>query len=166
MKILTLENETYEIDYISEQIDDIRYSVLDYSNKNDIDYIFQPLIFLEIFNSPAAVLSVNNKLIKVPLDWNVIIGEPETNDPEVIPVSMLTAGGFKAFCFNPLTSVLPSFYEIRLVNVYNQVKWYSPKLKFGHFLTIPIDDSKNPECIYFIKETNKIPDVLDSSNLW
>lgn len=166
MNILTIDNESYEIDYVSEQIEDVRYSVLDYSNKNDIDYIFQPLVFLEIFNSPAAVLSINNKIIKVPLDWNIIIGEPETNDPEVIPVSMLTTKGFKAFCFNPLTSILPSFHEIRLINVYNQVKWYSPKLKFGHFLTIPIDKSKNPECIYFIKETTKIPEVLDTKQLW
>lgn len=166
MNILTIDNESYEIDYIPEQIDDIRYSVLDYSNKNDVDYIFQPLVFLEIFNSPAAILSVNNTIIKVPLDWSIIIGEPETNDPEVIPVSMLTTRGFRAFCFNPLTSVLPSFYEVRLINVYNQVKWYSPKLKYGHFLTIPISHKKNPECLYFIKETGKIPDVLDTKNLW
>ena len=128
MNILTIDNESYEIDYVSEQIEDVRYSVLDYSNKNDIDYIFQPLVFLEIFNSPAAVLSINNKIIKVPLDWNVIIGEPETNDPEVIPVSMLTTKGFKAFCFNPLTSILPTFHEIRLINVYNHYHFYYSNL--------------------------------------
>lgn len=167
MKILTIDNQQYEIDYVPEQIGDIRYSVLDYSNKNDVDYLFQPLVFLEIFDSPAAILKIGSNKIKVPLDWNIIIGEPETNDPEVVPVSMLTNTGFKSFCFNPLTSMIPSYKDVRLVNVYNQVRWHCPKLKYGHFLTVPIDNKQeNPDCVYFIKETAKIPDVLSSQDLW
>ena len=50
MKVLTLENEPLELDTLPEEIDDIRYSVLDYSDPNDVDYIFVPLVFLESFN--------------------------------------------------------------------------------------------------------------------
>ena len=66
MKILTVENKPYELDFVPEEIDDIRYGVLDYSNKNDADYFFVPLVFLEIFNAPAAVLRIGNHMVKMP----------------------------------------------------------------------------------------------------
>ena len=37
MKILTVENKTYELDDIPDTIEDLRYSILDYSNPR-IDY--------------------------------------------------------------------------------------------------------------------------------
>jgi len=166
MNILTLDNESYNIDFVPEQIDDIRYSVLDYSNRHDVDYVFQPLVFLEIFTAPAAVLNIGGNIINVPLDWNIIIGDTGVGDPEIVPVSSLTTRGFKAFCFNPLSSIIPSYKEVKLVNVFNQMKWYFPKLKYGHFLTTPIEDKEKPECVYFIKEVTKIPDVLESEDLW
>jgi len=166
MNILTLENKSYDIDFVPEQIDDIRYSVLDYSNRHDVDYVFQPLVFLEIFTAPAAVLQIEDKIIKVPLDWHVIIGDTGIGYPEIVPVSSLTTRGFKAFCFNPVSGIIPSFKEIKLVNVYNQIKWYFPKLKHGHFLTTPIEHTKSPECVFFIKEVTKIPEVLESEDLW
>ena len=75
-KILTVENETYDLDFVPEEIEDIRYCVLDYSNPKEADYIFVPLVFLESFNSPAAVLQVGNWNIKIPLDWSLIVCDP------------------------------------------------------------------------------------------
>ena len=37
MKILTVENDSYELDTVPEQIDDIRYCVLDATDKEDVD---------------------------------------------------------------------------------------------------------------------------------
>lgn len=155
-----------EIDKLPEKIDDIRYSVLDYSDKKNIDYVFQPLVFLEIFNSPAALLSVGKSIIKMPLDWSMIVCDGDAGDPEVVPITALNSRGFKAFCFNPLTGFLPSFLDVDIVNIYNDVKWYSPKLKHGHFLSIPITDGEKPICAFFIKDTVKVPDVLDRMELW
>ena len=56
MKILTVENQTYELDDIPDTIEDLRYNILDYSNPGHIDYYFIPLVFLESFYAPAAVL--------------------------------------------------------------------------------------------------------------
>ena len=56
MKILTLDNLSYELDTVPDEIDDIRYSVLDYTDQTDVDYIWVPLVFLESFNAPAAVV--------------------------------------------------------------------------------------------------------------
>ena len=63
MKILTVENKTYELDDIPDTIDDLRYSILDYSNPGHIDYYFIPLVFLESFYAPAAVLQIGQHQI-------------------------------------------------------------------------------------------------------
>jgi len=166
MKILTVENQSYDLDYVPEEIDNIRYCVLDYSNKNEADYFFVPLVFLEIFNAPAAVLKIGNNMVKMPLDWSLIICEPDVGEPEVVPITSLNDRGFHAFTFNPITGFLPKFQEVEITNVFQEVKWHFPKLKYGHLLAVPLDDKEGSQCAFFVKETSKIPDVLDTYHLW
>ena len=166
MKILTVDNQSYELDFVPEEIEDIRYSVLDYSNKNDADYFFVPLVFLEIFNAPAAVLRIGNHMVKMPLDWSLIICEPDVGDPEVVPITSLNDRGFHAFTFNPITGFLPQFQNVEITNVFQEVKWTFPKLKFGHFLAVPLGDEEGSNCAFFVKETSKVPDILDTYYLW
>ena len=66
MNILTHENKTFELNTLPDEIDDLRYGVLDYSDPNNPDYFFVPLIFLENFYSPAAVLKIGNYQIEMP----------------------------------------------------------------------------------------------------
>jgi hypothetical protein len=166
MRILTVENESYELDYVPEEIEDIRYCVLDYSDKNNADYIFVPLVFLESFSCPAAILKIGNNLVKAPLDWSLIVCDPGVVDPEIIPITSLNDRGFKTFVFNPITGFMPEFIEVEIVNIYQDVKWYFPKLKYGHILAVPLEEKNNPKCVYFVKETSKIPDVLSTEDLW
>ena len=133
-KILTVDNTAYNLDMVPEEIEDIRYCVLDYSNPKDADYIFVPLVFLESFNAPAAILKIGDKNVKIPLDWSLVTCDPMIGEPEVLPVTSLNDRGFKAFVFNPITGFLPRFEEIEIVNIYQEVKWYFPKLKFGETL--------------------------------
>jgi hypothetical protein len=165
-RILTVDNESYDLDFVPEEVEDIRYCVLDYSDKNNADYIFVPLVFLESFNSPAAVLKIGKYTTTVPLDWSLIVCDPSVGDPEVLPITSLNDRGFKAFMFNPITGFLPTFAEVEIVNIYQEVKWYFPKLKFGHILTVPVEEKNNPQCVFFVKETSKIPDVLSTEDLW
>ena len=166
MKILTSENQTYELDFVPDEIDDIRYCVLDYSDKHNPDYYFMPLVFLEIFNAPAAVLQVGEYTFKMPIDWSVIICDSEIGEPEVIPITSLNDRGFSAFTLNPISSYMPSYQPIEITNIYSEVKWHFPKLKHGHLLAVPLGDEPGSNCAFFIKETSKIPDVLDISQLW
>lgn len=166
MKILTVENQSYELDFVPEEIEDVRYGVLDYSNKNDADYFFVPLVFLEIFNAPAAVLRIGNHMVKMPLDWSLIICEPDVGEPEVVPITSLNDRGFHAFTFNPITGFLPQFQNVEITNVFQEVKWHFPKLKFGHFLAVPLSDEEGSNCAFFVKETSKVPDILDTYHLW
>lgn len=166
MKVLTLENKPLEVDNLPDEIDDIRYSVLDCSDPNDIDYIFVPLVFLESFNSPAAVCKIGNNIINIPLDWSLVISEPDIGDAEIMPLMSLNDRNFKAFSLNPLTDIMPSFLPITIENVYSETKWFVPKLKPGHILTIPLSNQDKSQCAFFLKETNKVPEVLDIGQIW
>ena len=46
MKILTVENDVYEIDQVPDEVDDIRFGVFDTSDPDWMDYYFLPLIFM------------------------------------------------------------------------------------------------------------------------
>ncbi len=161
MRILTLENEFYNLETMPEEIDDLRFAILDNSNPQNVDYHFIPLIFLESFNSPALVLKVAEKVIKMPIDWQVLIGEQDHGDLEALPLSSLNDRGFHAFQFNPLTSFSPSFLPIEILDIYPDVTWYSPRLRNGQFLSVPIDESSQPRCIYFVKEVSRNCEVVE-----
>ena len=166
MLILTVENEPYQLNNIPEEVEDIRYCVMDYSDPTFVDYIFVPLIFLESFNAPAAVLSIAGRQFTMPIDWSLVIGDIEAGDPEVISILHINDRGFDAFCYNPLSDYQIAFKPIDIVNIYSEVKWVFPKLKYGHLLAVPTGLSKKDPIVYFVKETNKIPDVLDLNQIW
>ena len=167
MNILTLENKTFELNSLPEEVDDsMRFSVLDNSNPQDPDFFFNPLIFLESFNSPAVVLSINGNEVTMPLDWCVAVGCSESgSDLEVLPLTSLNERGFEAFLFNPLTSFKPDFGRLEIINFYNDVKWYFPKIKNGQLLSVPITTGDNPLCAFFVKDINRQSEVIDFGKL-
>jgi len=167
LRILTLENKSFNLNALPEEVDDtMRFSVLDNSNPQDPDFYFVPLIFLESFNSPAAVLSVNGNEVTMPLDWCMAVGCSESgSDLEVLPLTSLNERGFEAFLFNPLESYKPDFGTIEIVNFYNDVKWYFPKMKNGQLLSVPISDNDNPLCAYFVKDISRQCEIIDFGKL-
>jgi len=105
MKILTLDDRTYKLEKIPEWVDEkLRFAVLDNSDPNNPDFFYIPLIFLESFNAPAAVLEIGDHKIKMPLDWKMLIGEAGQSEMHVLPITSLNDRGFDAFTFNPLSS--------------------------------------------------------------
>ena len=167
MRILTVENKSFNLNALLDAVDDtMRFSVLDNSNPQDPDYYFVPLIFLESFNSPAVVLSVNGNEVTMPLDWCMAVGCSQSgSDLEVLPLTSLNERGFEAFLFNPLESYKPEFGSIEIVNFYNDVKWYFPKMKNGQLLSVPISDNDNPLCAYFVKDISRQCEIIDFGKL-
>jgi len=166
MRILTLENEVFELDQLPDEIDDMRFAIFDNSDPNNPDYFFIPLIFLENFSSPALVLRIGDNKIKMPLDWQILIGEPEVGDLEMIPLTSINDRGFKAFEFNPRSSFAPNYYDIEIVDVYQDVSWYAPKLKNGQMLAVPFCDKGEPKCAYFVKDITRNCEVVDYNKAW
>jgi len=182
LRVLTGENTTFSMNDVPDEVEinDIRYCVLDYSNQNDVDYLWMPLIFLESFSSPAVDLRIGKYRIQLPLDWSIVIGEKDLGDIEIISLVSINDRAFNAFCFNPLTSYIPEFLEIEIMNVFPDVKWYVPKLKYGHILAVPLRDCTEPpkkdekgrwleygpQVAFCLRDTNKIPDALDIRKLF
>ena len=151
---------------IPNEIDEIRFCVLDNSDPKEPDYFYIPLIFLESFNSPALVLKIGEHVIRMPVDWQLLIGEPDFGDLEVVPLTSINDRGFSVFCFNPLTSFRPEFMPVEIVDIYQDVKWYFPKLKPGQMLAIPLTKGEKPLCAYFIKDISRQSEVVDYSKVW
>ena len=168
MRILTLKNTAFDLNELPEEVDeDTRFSVLDNSNPQDPDFFFMPLIFLESFNSPAILLRIGKHEVQMPLDWCMVVGDPEsTGEMEVLLLTSLNDRGFSAYTFNPISSFKPEFYPVDIVNVYQDVKWYFPKMRLGQLLATPLHSGEKPVCAYFVKEVSRQSELVDYSKCW
>ena len=54
---------------------------------------------------------------------------------------------------------------VEIVNIYQDVRWYFPKMKNGQLLTVPLHDEKNPPCVFFVKEVSRQSEVLQLHKL-
>lgn len=166
MRILTLEDKYFNLETLPEEVEDMQFAILDNSNPNNVDYHYIPLIFLESFNAPALVVRIGDKTIKMPMDWQVLIGDEEVGDLETIPLTSLNDRGFDVFEFNPLSAFSPSFLPIEIIDVYQEVTWYAPKLRNGQFLCVPIDNGPKPRCVYFVKDISRNCEIVDYSQVF
>lgn len=167
MQILTLDNETFDLSKMPDELeDDIRFSVLDNNDPQNPDFFFIPLIFLESFNSPAMVLNIGGYEITMPIDWSIAVGDRECgNELEVLPLTSLNDRGFDAFLYNPISGFKHSYASIEIVNVYSDVKWYFPKMKNNQLLSVPLWQGHKPDCVFFTKDISRQCEVIDHYKL-
>lgn len=167
MRILTLNNEAFDLNDLPDEVDeDTRFSVLDNSNPAEPDFFFMPLIFLESFNSPAILLNIGGHEVQMPLDWSMVVADKESGlDPEVLPLTSINERGFHALVFNPIKGFKVDYEPIEIVNIFQDVKWYFPKMKNGQLLTVPMAEGKNPPCAFFVKEISRQSEILQLDKL-
>lgn len=167
MQILTLDNIPFDLNNLPEEVDDnMRFAVLDNSNPQEPDFFFMPLIFLESFNSPAMVLKIGDDEVAMPIDWSIAVGDSSSGcDVEILPLTSLNDRGFEALIFNPLSSFRVEFKPIQIVNFYNDVKWYFPKMRNNQLLATPLSYKEKPDCAYFVKEISRQSEIIDISKL-
>ena len=167
MNILTINNIPFNLNNLPEEVDDnMRFAVLDNSNPDEPDFFYIPLIFLESFNAPAMVLRIGNDEVTMPIDWSIAVGDSQSScDIEVLPLTSLNDRGFEALCFNPLSSFRLEFKKIEIVNFYNDVKWYFPKMKNGQLLAVPHNQEPKSLCSYFVKDISRQHEIIELSKL-
>ena len=121
-----------------------------------------------VVHNLAVATDVFDKIntVRMPMDWQILIGEPEVGDLEVLPLTSINDRGFKVFQFNPLTSFRPSFPDIEILDVYHEVSWYAPKLKNGQMLAVPLSDDPEPDCVYFVKDVSRNCEIVDYNKAW
>lgn len=163
MRILTPDNTTFTMEEIPNYNADLMYGVMDYSNKDDVDYYFLPLIFLDSYPRAGANLRIGDHNVVVPLDWSLVIIDRESAIVETMEIKSINDREFDALCVNPISGFTPSFLPITVTDIYQEINWFTPKLKNGHFLVVPLEETDEPLCALFIKEFKKVPDQLDIS---
>jgi hypothetical protein len=54
-----------------------------------------------------------------------------------------------------------------VVDIYQDVKWYFPKLKPGQLLAIPLETTgAKPLCVYFVKDISRQSEVINYNKCW
>lgn len=164
MKILTAENTPLDIDFIpdtpQEELEVHQYCIFDGGDEEYADYFFLPLVFLESFYAASICLSIGEFKVQMPADWSIVTTDEHLGSIEIIKLTSLDNDkGIVTPVFNPLRPKIPAIEEVRITNVYQDVKWFFPKLKFGHVLVIPLEDCEQPRCALFVKDANKVKNI-------
>ena len=106
-------------------------------------------------------LQIGEHNIQMPMDWSIEITDEDLTGIEVIPLTSLNNRGFLTATLNPLSGKILECHEVKITNIFQDVKWFFPKLKNGHMLIAPLEDKPDPRCAMFVKEANKIPAEID-----
>ncbi|MCS7316722.1 MAG: hypothetical protein NZZ41_00160 [Candidatus Dojkabacteria bacterium] len=166
MKILTNENKTLDLLSVYESNSEYYYGILDFSNKNNVDYFFIPLVFLENFYSPSIEILLRGTTIQLPLDWFVLIGDENVSSCEFISLKSINDRNFKFFTFNPVSGYMYNLEKIEICNIFYNKKWIFPKLKQNTALAYPIFDTDDSPCIFITPECSKQNQVVDFHQLF
>jgi len=161
MYILTPENTSLDTSLIPTVTDTLYYCVFDHTQHDDVDYKFPPMVFLEEYTKAAVELKIGNHVIQVPSSWSILLGDEDGSDLEILPVFEFHGRDFKAFSYNPCEGYMATFLPIEEMNIYQEVKWNVPSLQPAHMLAVPLCGGKNPPCVFFTENKNKLPDVID-----
>lgn len=155
------------MNYLPDELDfDLRYCVLDYSNTHEVDFFFLPMLFLETFPRPSCDLQIGPYRVQMPQDWSIVIADKNFGHMEIIELKDLRDRPFEAFVMNPISGYMPQFYEITQLNLFPDVTWNMPKLKYGHILAVPLERSTKPLCAFFVKDVHRLPDALDLTKVF
>lgn len=169
MFILNENNIPTDLNLIPDQCD-MNFWVFDNSTGAK-DYFCIPLIMIESFYSPTVKLRLtvdNSKyhpteyFINVPIDYQILIGEPICSNLEINPISNLSGRHFKAFSINPTSSFRPDFIHIEVEEILPTIKWFFPKTSIGQLTAIPLTNKLCSPCIFIARE---IPKSLEIINL-
>ena len=91
-KILTVENQSYDLDMVPEEIEDIRYCVLDYSNPKEADYIFvEQLKKHKLYNKVWQALA-----ILLPVKSVGVMGDARTHEYTCVLRAVSSTDGMTA----------------------------------------------------------------------
>ena len=166
MRLLLSDNTVFDMNTLPEEIDDLHFCVLDYSDTSDVDFYWIPLIFLDVFPRPSADLQIGRYRIQLPLDWSIVIADKDFGYMEILELKDLRDRPLDAMIFNPITAFMPDFGEITQINMFPDITWNVPKLKYGHILVVPLVQTANPPCILCVKDIHRLPESLDITKVF
>lgn len=165
MNILVVENDLqgYKLDLaiIDEEIPVTQFVVIDLGSDlnhcNQSDVIFPKLIFLEEHISSAVLCDIGGYDILLPLSWNIFVGDEDSAEIELIPITELNARTFSTIVTHPVNGFRHHFMDIRIKKVLLDYEWVLPKIKNGQALAVPFTEDN--KCIFLTNSASKIPAI-------
>lgn len=169
MYVLTPENTRYNVTAESmTESTERHYGTLYYpitQDEDQPDYFFSSLYFFDEIRQPVAVLNIGGNTVEVPYGWYILVCDKHIGIIEPILISDLNGRTFDTWGFNHINGYTPIFHQVQLVEVLPEATFYMPRLRNHHYLTVPINDKKSPDCVYIIGTNNKVPEQLDITTL-
>lgn len=153
MLLLTHENHTIDLDLIGKQIEKTYFGIFNAKDPSDKDYHFNPLTFIEQFETVGVLMQIGDFEMVLPASWSMIVGDPESTEVDIMPIEEMNGRSFKAFCTNPLVSSIPEFLPVKMLDVYPSVGWTLPRLNLHEFLVTPLPGCKSNHSILIIDES-------------
>ena len=169
MKILTLDNMSFDVDTIGTEVDDIYFWVLEYTGNANTDYYAKPLLFLENFSDIRLQVQIGPYLMHMPKDWSLLCVDKELGMGELIPPKMpgFNEKVFTAFVYNPMIGFKPDYEVAAVISPLPETRWSFPKLKFGQLLCVPLTDAHQPPCVFIThQKNNRVPEVIQTEHLF
>ncbi|WEM33342.1 hypothetical protein EJP02_281 [Escherichia phage EJP2] len=161
MKVLTPENKTFDIDMVTDCIPEEMFCVLDLSEYGDSDFYFKHILHTVSFNSISVDLQIGDRVVQIPLGWQILLGDEETGMIEMCTIeNLLNMKDPLAYVYNPIRSMYAKFEPIKVLQVYTLTqKWQIPYLQKKNLLCVPLQSGSNPPCAFFADENEKIQDL-------
>lgn len=181
MNILLPDNEPFNLNQPSNKLIDNKMCVLDYSDKEDIDFFFKKITTFISYRYPTVDLLIGKKYrLTLPLNWRIMV----TNDYDyvcrLIPVEELLHFDNQIPVFNPLHIGIPKIMDVEITNINpTHIEHFVPKLPKKNILIMPIgnyntwetytiDNIGNrtyyPECIFACDDIDGSKCELDLYN--
>lgn len=162
MKILTTAQQQLDLNCIDDEIEMTQFTVVDLGSnintRDEPDIIFPKLIYLEQYIGAAVVCDIGDDEIILPLSWYVFIGDEDSAEVEIIPITELNARSFNVIATNPISGFRHHFPRIRIKEVLMDYSWTLPKIKNGQCLAVPIN--KTNLCVFISNSNSKIPNTV------
>lgn len=102
-----------------------------------LDYILNPILFVETSTGQAITLSIEGVQITVPTDWNIMVVEPSSRRVDVVPVMQCAKHNFNAFLFCP-DDTKYRHRQIRVVEVIDHTSVVFPSHDKDTMICMPI----------------------------
>lgn len=156
MEILLPENSKFDINQPSSKLIDSKMCVLDYADKDNVDFYMKKITSFISYRYPSVDLLIGNKYhLELPLNWRVMICNEYEQICELVPIEELLHFPNQSVIFNPFYSGLPKFVDIKINKINpNPIEHFVPKLPKKNCLVIPLGNKEDWEIGIVDKETN------------
>lgn len=172
MQILNVENKVFELDQIRTKLNDLRICMLDFSEKDNIDFYFKKITSYLQYKQPAVELRIGDRRIIVPLNWKMLCTNDEDYNLEIVNVEDLVHETYYTPVFNPLKVYMtPTPQAIEVLRIIpTGIEWFVPKLPKKCLLAMPLGTEKDyeikemsngviekyPVCVYMMDDLNSL----------